>query len=342
MKRKQLILFPVILSCLSGLLYAQTPSWSGIIDSSRAVDWSNAGVRGGIPTRTTNCATFNPGATAAQINLAIAKCPSGQVVFLNPGAYNLSAGLVAKANVTLRGAGPDQTIISFSSANGCGGEFADICVGGPNLYWVGSPDILPGGSHAHNWTGGYSHGATQITVDSASGLSPGMVIILDQSNDTADNGQFLVCDVTSAPCSLEGGAPGRSIHGVTHSQEQFVTVQQIQGTTLTISPGLYASNWSGSKSPGIFWTNPITGFGVEAMTLNHTNSSSTLGGIVFTNADSCWVKNVRSIYISQPGSGGRNHVWFYLSSHITVADSYFYGTKTCKSQLWRRVLSHRR
>ena len=222
------------------------------------------------------------------------------------------------------------------------GEFADICVGGPNLFRVGNADILPGGSHAHNWTGGYSHGATQITVDSASGLSPGMVIILDQSNDTADNGQFLVCDVTSAPCSLEGGAPGRSIHGVTHSQEQFVTVQQIQGTTLTIFSRPLRIQLERFQ---IAW-DLLDKSDHRLRCRGHDSESYGTRRCLWAESSLpmqtvAWSNNVRSIYISQPGSGGRNHVWFYLSSHITVADSYFYGTR-CKSQLWRRVLSHRR
>jgi len=51
-----------------------------IVATSRSVDWRNVGIPGGIPNRTTVCATLNPGATAAQINSAIASCPSGQVV----------------------------------------------------------------------------------------------------------------------------------------------------------------------------------------------------------------------------------------------------------------------
>ena len=78
--------------------------WSGIIQSDRAVDWSAAGVSGGIPPRTTICATLNPGATISQINSAIANCPSGQVVYLNAGTYNLGSGLISlKNNVTLAG-----------------------------------------------------------------------------------------------------------------------------------------------------------------------------------------------------------------------------------------------
>src|SRR2546427_5700107 len=128
MRRKKLLLFSLILLCLSSPAHAQL--WSGTIDPSRAVDWSQAGIPGGIPNRTTICATLNPGATAAQINGAIAACPSEQVVFLNAGTYNLSSGIIFnnKSNVTLRGAGPDKTFLIFSGGNSCGGLGGDLCM----------------------------------------------------------------------------------------------------------------------------------------------------------------------------------------------------------------------
>src|SRR5262245_28458341 len=64
-----LIFLPAALLVLTTNLNAQP--WSSIIAKSRAVDWSTAGIAGGIPNRTTICATLNPGATAAQINSAI-------------------------------------------------------------------------------------------------------------------------------------------------------------------------------------------------------------------------------------------------------------------------------
>src|SRR6266571_1321872 len=112
-----LLLCSFLVLCLSTPAHAQL--WSGILDPSRAVDWSQAGIPGGIPNRTTICATLNPGATYTQINTAIAACPSGQVVFLNAGTYNLSGSIsIAKSTVTLRGAGPDQTKLVFSSGSG--------------------------------------------------------------------------------------------------------------------------------------------------------------------------------------------------------------------------------
>src|SRR5439155_3485190 len=115
MRRKTLLLFSLILLCLPTYSRAQ------IIDPSRTITW-DPGIPGGFPNRTTICATFNPGATAAQINKAIATCNNG-VVFLSAGTYNLSAGIVfaGKSNVTLRGAGPDQTTLAFTGNVNCWG-----------------------------------------------------------------------------------------------------------------------------------------------------------------------------------------------------------------------------
>src|SRR6516164_9657575 len=106
-----------------GIGYAPAPPGT-LIAPGRRIDWSGAGVVGGIPTRTTACSTLSAGVTVAQINSAIANCPSGQVVFLNAGTYNLGSGIIMKSNVTLRGAGADQTFLNFSAAAPCGGLFA--------------------------------------------------------------------------------------------------------------------------------------------------------------------------------------------------------------------------
>jgi len=111
-------------------ILARAQQWSGIIDPTRAIDWSKSGVRGGIPNRSTICATLNPGATTSQINSAIASCPSGQVVFLNAGTYSGLGGIMfnGKNGVTLRGAGADKTFLVFTSGIGCHTLATDVCI----------------------------------------------------------------------------------------------------------------------------------------------------------------------------------------------------------------------
>src|SRR5207245_7959926 len=90
--------------------------WSGILDPSRAIDWSHAGIPGGIPNRATICVSLDPGSTAAQIDAAIAACPADQVVFLTAGTFTRSGGLNLKSDVTLHVAGAARTKLVFAAS----------------------------------------------------------------------------------------------------------------------------------------------------------------------------------------------------------------------------------
>jgi len=313
MDRKLSVLFFVAVIGFPGFIRAQ----SGIIAPSRMTNWRNAGVQGGIPNRTTICATLNPGATAAQINSAIASCPSGEVVYLNAGTYNLSAGIdfAEHNNVTLRGAGANQTFLVFTGSVACRGPNADVCIEGDSS-WAGGP------ANTANWTGGYAQGATQITLDSTTNLAPGKMLILDQADDSSDTGNVYVCQTQNVCATEIPAGSGRS----GRVQEQIVTVQSISGNTVTISPGLYMPNWRSSQSPGAWWsTTDVTGDSIEDLSLDHSGSNA-VSGVVFYNAINCWAKGIRSL------DANRNHIWLYQSAHITIESSYFYGTLNASSQ----------
>src|ERR1700687_4562368 len=152
---KHWLLLSTLLLGVATQVEAQT-----IINAARRTDWTQAGIPGGVPNRTTICATLNPGVTFTQINNAIAACNNG-VVFLNQGTYNLSGGIVFnnKSNVTLRGAGPNQTFLKFTAGSSCGGLGGDLCMinSDPDCAGCGSP------SNVANWTAGYAQGAAVIT-----------------------------------------------------------------------------------------------------------------------------------------------------------------------------------
>jgi len=298
------------------------------IDPSRRIDWSNAGIPGGIPNRTTICATLNPGASAAQINSAIASCPSGQVVKLNAGTYNISGGLVFNgvSNVTLRGAGANQTFLNIQSAGGCNGQAADICIKTPGNNWFGGP------SNQANLTGGpWPKGTNQVTLSSVSNLSVGKIMIIDQLDDTSDNGIIYVCETAKNPnCNEDNGGNGGD-SGAQRSgprgQQQIVTVTGVSGNTVTFTPGLYAPNWRASQSPGAWWdSNPISRDGIEDLSIDHTNTSGGLNIILISNCSQCWVKGIRSI------KPNRSHVSIWTSTGIVIRDSYFYQTQNAVSQ----------
>jgi hypothetical protein len=166
MKRVQTIQFPITLILLLFSSTASAQPWSGIIAPGRATNWSNPprGVRGGRPPRPTVCATLNPGATVSQINAAISSCPSGQTVFLNAGTYNLSGMITfgSKSDVTLRGAGANNTVINVSGSGSCSGLGAAVCISSGGVNEDNPPNST-------TWTGGYAVGNTTITVGSPAG-----------------------------------------------------------------------------------------------------------------------------------------------------------------------------
>jgi hypothetical protein len=310
-----LLLAPLIVGMYPSQGHAA--SWSGIIDPSRAIDWSTAGVAGGIPNRTTICATLNPGATISQINNAIANCPEGQVVFLNAGTYNLGSGMLqlAKNNVTVRGAGANQTKLYFTGRGNCGGVPSVLCISSNGWIqggYVTTPQTLA------NWTAGYAKDSSVLMFSSTSGLTPGARVILEQLNDTADNAGVYVCGT--------GGKCGYASHGGDtrgdRFQRQIVTVASVNGTQVTIDQPLHMPNWRSDRSPTARWgASTVSGSGYEDLSIDLRAASitSSQSNIGISGAKNSWLKGIRSV------QGDRSHAQIYQSVGITIRDSYFYG-----------------
>ncbi len=319
--------------------------WSGIIDPSRAVDWSEVGVPGGIPVRTKQCGSTIAAysGTAAKINSAIAACPSGQFVSLAAGTFHLSSGIdftngsgLGVSNVTLRGMGADKTFLAFTKSTPCTGLYTDICMEG-DASGLGGSGYSP--DNSATWTAtSYAKGQTQITLSSVNNLRVGSYLFLDQCNDglsgatcgtgkEADTGNIWVCETYGAGCNdTVNGAPTGS-QRAHRDQLQIVTVTAINGKLVTFSPALYMPNWSAARSPGAFWSShPAVGDGVENLSLDHTNSANNQAGITMENCVGCWVKGIRSV------SPNRNHVWLFLSPRAVIRDSYFYGSWSVHSE----------
>jgi hypothetical protein len=327
MGRKSLVPLSIILLCLATVAQAQT-----IIDPSRRIDWSKAGA-GTIPARTTQCGSTIAAytGTAAIINTAIVACPAGQYVQLAAGKFTLSTGIrIARSNVTLRGAGPDQTKLVFTGPDTSCAQFASICVEDGSNNWNGAPQ------HLTTWTAAsYAVGQTQVTVGSTAGLTVGQMVILDQANDLLDTNQVFVCDNTVADgahtgCSSDTtyGSPGRTINGAHGNQQQYVTVTAISGNLVTFTPGLYMPNWATAKSPGMWWSATATsGVGIESLSVDGTANAGAYSNVFFDNTSKDWVKNARFIYVTGSCAAiGRNHIWIQYAAAITIRDSYFYGT----------------
>jgi hypothetical protein len=241
-----------------------TEAWN--IPAERSITWrGNVGVDGGIPTRTTIYVTLSPGATASQINSALNSCPSGQVVYLNAGTYNLTSYITIPSNKTLRGAGPNETILKTSG----GGQLIKIGGGYTDANSASPRSAITGDS--------YTKGATNITVESSSGFAVGNWIYVDELNDPS----FVVnCDTYGGIFGGNGSRAFAAAHKITN----------ISGNTLTIIPPAIHT-FPTSLSPRAIKASPtFTQYaGVEDLQLYLTDK---IYDVYMQGAVNCWVKNV--------------------------------------------------
>lgn len=298
----------LIISVLAFCSVADTP-WVGVVDSARATDWSVSGVRGGIPERETICQTLTSSATSSTIESAIANCGAGETVYLAAGTYTLSAGITfaQKSNVTLRGAGADQTILNITGETQCHGYWSAICISASSYPASWAP---PGEA---NWTAGYSQGTTTITLSNTTDLYVGSIIVLNQLNDSAPTSDVFNCSATPT-CSSEG--PGGAGEPGVREQLAHREVTAINGSQVSFTEPLDWPQWRSGQSPKAWWGIgvPPTGNGVEDLTINHTGGSN---GIVLFYVTDSWLKGVRSV------NAPRNHVLLTNSMYTTIKDSYF-------------------
>lgn len=341
-------------SASTSLYIINNAIWSSVLNSNRAAPW-NPGAT--ISTTRTQCgSTVAPGASAVTINAALAACPANTYLLLSSGTvaspvvYTLTSSLCfatgtscsgVESNVTLRGGGPKLTVLKFTGSVGCPeGPAALICING-SFNYTGSLQNGP-----VSWTAGFGQNATSITLSSVASMSVGQHILLDQANDIIDSNQVFVCNnndigaSTWLGCDNTGNGSsgtGRIVGGVTYSQQQIVKVTDCRTdhattgscntTTITISPGIYMPNWNAAKTPGAWWaTTTAQNDGVENLSIDATAATTSSYTIFFANATGGWVKNVRSL------NADRAHVEIQYSDHITVRDSYLYGTQNAASQ----------
>jgi hypothetical protein len=335
MKKEQSRLWLFLLLLVVPVSARAQQAWSGIISPSRAINWSNAGVIGGIPDASwAQCGstiqaygTSGAPGSASTINNAISACGTNQYVQLGAGTFylNSSINFGGKSNVVLRGVGADQTIILFTSGpgSGCQGLGGGVCIINGDAQ-----DARSGLPNTANWTAGYVPGTTSITLSSTANLSVGALLILWQADQPSDPGTIWNCQNTGSlgTCSQQGGQGGPS----GNSQTQTVTVTSVSGNTVGISPGLYSPIWSAAYSPHAGWPThlPVTNDGVENLTLDSTlaTDSPVTGGtlIFFGWATNCWATGVRTINNASPPY--RNNIWTYQSSHLTIQNNYIYGS----------------
>jgi hypothetical protein len=315
MNRKSLLfLYLALMFVIPSAVHAQ--AWSGILKpvsgagacspstvsspQACAIDWSTAGVVGGIPSGswTQSGATISPsgGDSTGSIQAALNACGTNHFVLLGAGTFNVNS-LTIPSNCVLRGSGTLKTIVN---STGSGGAVYKLGGGGP-AYTPTSTNI----------SSGATAGSSSIVVASASGISVGTLLAITELNDPT----YVTTNTPSGSCTWCDGTSD----GAARARGQTVQVTNVSGTTITFAPALY-SNYgvAPGTSPAQAWPFAVAGQneGVELLQ-TYANGTGYTAVYAMQACVNCWVKGVFNNYADA------DHVDLANSLHSEVRDSYF-------------------
>lgn len=288
---RKLVLFILMIGCLTSISYAQ------IVDPSRIVTWQGqVGVTGDIPTTRTRCITapcviaYNT-PTANNIEDALVSAIGGNnFVLLPPGTYDLDNPIFAQSGVTLRGSGMGVTILRGTAAT----------LGYNAIYTVATPNIYLDNVTSCNLGGTPTKGSNSITlVTSTCASAPptggawavGDYIHIDMTEDPDHPGVNPVIGAYGSEFygvfpayAGEGGTlsascrnPNTEVFASTSAASTCHIVGQTVRITANPSPGVYTIDtplyWSYNRNvQATKVTNYYTGVGLEDITLDNTLS----------------------------------------------------------------------
>jgi MYXO-CTERM domain-containing protein len=319
------------LPALAALLLAPQTAfaqpWSEIISSSRAIDWTGAGLPAIFPDGETTPNPWTPptrtactsaqakttvpipsGASEAAIQTALENCAAAAhglyLALACNGSYSWTSEYV------LRNA-------NYTTLRGCGGSTPSVLNmnGGNSLLGFGTSYMgLAGGALSAN----PSAGATSVTIVGATGepvvgdiawfnqCDPGWTGSLGTSSDTcttgaySDPGGLFACGGSSV-CNTNGNGSGGSGHNNQMQAVWITSVTPVTGGscpsspcyTVGFTPGVYLPNWSTSANAALYWQGAselALGVGLEDLTINYQGGG--VDGIQMAAAYASWIKGV--------------------------------------------------
>lgn len=246
------------------LIILTPPAWATYsLPASRIVEWNSAGSTDWAKTRTTICTSLSPsgGNDSAAITTALSSCPSGQVVKLNPGTFNISAAIQwPKSGVTLRGSGPTQTTLRvLSGATGNVFDFWNGHGSNPDWDWSASP--------ARSIIAGNTKGSTAITTSAAHAWVVGDYVLIDQSNDMNGDPPWNIAAGYYGSCNWCSRASGTRLKG------QVVRITAIPtSTTATFTPPLYTDYNSNFSPQGIKASGYVKDVSIESLKIDNSGN----------------------------------------------------------------------
>ena len=277
---------------------------SQTLPANRIVDWSKAGVQGGIPNVTTvyNVLTTTPSLVADGITDNTANLqtllndntnyPSPCVFYFPSGTYIFKSTVFLKSGRILRGESPSGTLFHFN-------------LGTANVHCIDIVSRIAG--TLTNVTAGSSKGSTSITVADGNLFRAGNWAQIKQSNDPAIMG-------TNNPVDWNTSWSAESVG-------QLFKIIAVEGNVLTLDRPLRFGFYTppgGTLSARTLQT--IENVGFENLKVKRVKNKSTASGYTFffNYAANCWIKNIES------DSTLTAHVLIEQSTNIEVRDSYFH------------------
>ena len=263
--------------------------------------WTNTGIPGGWPARTTIFAQYSNAVTLSALNTGLANCPSNQVVQLEAGKFDLGGTIViATDGVTLRGttnsSGYPTTIITN----------ADIKIGSgswPSANWNNATPI--------GVSSGYTEGSTSITLASSANadFAVGDCFMLDQTDDGT---LVKTSSLTFA-------------HRPSRSYSQTLRCISKSGSVIGFEPPLLGTYWSAGQTPQAFGWSSYVGrtfnlSGVED--IKHDEPGAVSYSIQLGRCHGCWAKNI--VATQWGNAGGATACLMVYSTHCAVFDGIFH------------------
>lgn len=309
--------------CTPSRVNAAGTETSGFLPPDRATIWKPGMMAvGGIPARSTVCATLSPNSPASddtvRIQAAINVCPIGQVVQLTAGTFLINSGnyLVINKGITLRGAGPGKTTLAktdgakpFQSA--VGAKPSPLILVGPSMF--SSTDNVTDVHGSTNLVADAVKGAYDVKVNDIAGFRPGQIVLLDEASgaewlpDPQGRGQVwaapdwrvvwqkhkpsvqFVDDFAPEALPTTPQSAGSWFSRQDRPTSEVKQIASIAGNTVTFTTPIHISYRSGHAAQLSMYSRPhVMNAGVEDMKLTGGDA----GNLRFNWAAQSWAKNI--------------------------------------------------
>jgi len=282
-----------------------------VIPVERRTTW-NPGIPGGIPSRTTVCATVDAssygngsGDATAGIQNALNGCPVGQVVQLSAGDFKITGTLLITKGIVLRGQGPTQTKLKMPV-----GTVASLITVGTQWFKF---------TQSVNLAANAPKGINSVILASNPGLKPGEIVEIDELADPN------ITDFNPATSTSPNDVLRSWFTRQNRMVGQILEVASVSGTAVTFTTPLHIGFDTAYTAQLSRFSDVAGGAQVDAVKYAGVEDLYVYGGgdgnLKLTNAAYSWIKNVESDY--QKGES----ISIDGSFRCVIRDSYAHSTQ---------------